>query len=136
MHVMPPVEVVHAFLEAINRHDVAALASLMSPDHIFTDAMGASVRGREEMRRAWVAYFFLIPDYTVDPLTVMCREQTVGVFGTARGTVSAGEALRPENHWEIPVAIRAVVWGGHVSEWQVYADNEPVRLILAAKGSV
>jgi len=39
-----------AFLRAINRQDVDALAGLMSPGHRFTDSLGNVVEGREKMR--------------------------------------------------------------------------------------
>ena len=35
--------------------------------------------------------------------------------------------LEIENRWETPAAWRAVVEGGLVAEWRVYADNEPIR---------
>lgn len=38
-----------------------------------------------------------------------------------------------ENHWEITAAWKAVVRGGYVSEWRVYADNEPVWKIMGVK---
>jgi ketosteroid isomerase-like protein len=37
------VDVVTAFIAAINRHDVAALADLMSQDHSFIDSSGRCV---------------------------------------------------------------------------------------------
>jgi hypothetical protein len=38
--------------------------------------------------------------------------------------------LKPENHWQTPLAIRAFVEDGLVTEWRVYADNEPVRQVI------
>lgn len=35
--------------------------------------------------------------------------------------------------WRIPAAWRAVVAGDRIAEWQIYADNEPVREILGRK---
>jgi len=32
--------------------------------------------------------------------------------------------------WTVPTAWRAVVRNGQVAEWQVYADNEPLRASL------
>ena len=57
----------------------------------------------------------------------------VGLFGTAQGTYSVNGKLVSENHWEIPAAWKAVVQGGRVSEWRVYADNEPVWKIMGVK---
>ena len=39
--------------------------------------------------------------------------------------------FKPENRWKTPVALRASVEGDRISEWQVYADNEPMRKLMA-----
>jgi hypothetical protein len=40
--------------------------------------------------------------------------------------------LKPENHWQTPLAIRAFVEEGQVAEWRAYADNEPMRQLMRA----
>ena len=45
------VQVVVRFVDAINEHDVDALAALMTEDHLFTDSGGQQGRGREAMRK-------------------------------------------------------------------------------------
>jgi hypothetical protein len=42
--------------------------------------------------------------------------------------------LKAENSWETPAAFRAVIKDGKVSEWRVYADNEPMKKHM--KGSM
>jgi hypothetical protein len=37
--------------------------------------------------------------------------------------------LRPENHWEIPAAWKAVIADEKIKLWQVFADNTPVEKI-------
>ena len=51
---MTPIDVARAFIAAINAHDLAALAALMAPDHVFVDALDGRVTGREAMAGAWV----------------------------------------------------------------------------------
>jgi len=41
--------------------------------------------------------------------------------------------LLAEAHWEIPAAWKAVVHNERVSEWRVYADNEPVWKVMGVK---
>jgi hypothetical protein len=36
--------------------------------------------------------------------------------------------------WQTPAAWLAVILGGLVSEWRVYADNKPVYEILSKRG--
>lgn len=121
--------VVHAFIHAINTHEPTRLFHLMTEDHLFVDSGGDSIRGREEMRKAWVAYFYLVPDYLIDASEMLEKDATVAVFGIARGT-----AGKQREAWQMPAAWKAVVRGGRIAEWHVYADNEPVRRILAAQG--
>jgi ketosteroid isomerase-like protein len=124
--------IVLSFVREINAHNIAGLVALMSEDHLFIDSLGACVRGREEMRKAWIGYFFMIPDFTVVCREILHHGDTVALFGQARGTCSVGGRLSPENAWEIPAAWMAVVKNGLIAEWRVYADNEPVRQILSA----
>ena len=123
-------ETVLAFIQAINRHEIATLTNLMTTDHEFVDSLDGTVRGKDAMRQAWVAYFFMIPDYTITVLDVLAQGDAVVVTGRAAGTVGAHGALPAANRWEIPLAIRADVRDGKVARWQVFADNEPVRAIL------
>ncbi len=133
MHTQDPEGVVLGFVDAINRHDVKALVDLMTEDHTFIDSEGSSVKGREEMRKGWIVYFTLIPNYQVSISETMKTANPVGLFGIARGTYAVKGKLLEENKWEIPAAWRAVVRDNRISEWQVYTDNEPVRRIMAAQ---
>ncbi len=128
-----PADVVRAFIDCINRHDVPGLTRLMSDEHVFIDSLGAVEHGKERMRKAWIGYFFLIPDYTIAAEELIQSGESVAAFGTANGTLAFKGELRKENRWEIPVAIRAIVRDGLVAGWQVYADNEPVRKIMASQ---
>ncbi len=119
--------VAQAFVRMINRQDVAALAELMSPDHRFTDSLGNVVAGREQMRGAWAAYFSMVPDYSLAIDEFYESGPAVVMLGAAQGTYSADGTLKDENRWNMPVALRAMVREGLISEWQVYADNEPLR---------
>jgi limonene-1,2-epoxide hydrolase len=58
----------------------------------------------------------------------------VVMLGKARGTYSTDGTLKAENRWETPAAWRAVVEGGLVAEWRVYADNEPMRELMRRAG--
>lgn len=118
------------FVNEINRHDVAALTALMTPDIRFVDSLSHEVRGRERMSQAWTAYFELFPDYRITIREHLCLGQTVGLFGTASGSVTEPGNPPVVHRWTLPAAWRALVWEGHVSEWQVYMDNQPVAALL------
>jgi ketosteroid isomerase-like protein len=119
-------------VNAINTKDLDGLAALMTDDHRFVDSLGIVVSGAEQMRDGWEAYLLMVPDYRVDVRETYCAKQAVVLLGTARGTYTADGTLRPENAWETPGAWRALVRGECVAEWQVFADNEPIRQRIAA----
>ena len=116
-----------AFVRAINLQDTEALAALMTPGHRFTDSHGNVVKGRATMRAGWAAYFRMVPDYALSIDEFYAKGPTVVILGVAEGTYSADGAMKVENRWKTPVALRAAVEDGLIAEWQVYADNEPVR---------
>ena len=56
------------------------------------------------------------------------------LLGVAQGTYTKNGQLTPENHWHTPIALRAFVEDGLIAEWRVYADNEPIRKLMAKSG--
>jgi ketosteroid isomerase-like protein len=120
-----------AFVDAINRQDVKALFALMTPGHRFIDPLGQVVEGREKMRAAWSRYFGMVPDYALAIEEVHVDGQVVVMLGEAGGTYAPGGKVQPENRWKTPAAWRARVENGKVAEWRVYADNEPMRRLMA-----
>jgi len=126
-----PAQVAREFIQNINGHSPDALAQSMTEDHCFVDSTGGRSQGKEKMRKGWAGYFSMFPDYE---MTVDSSVESGGIailFGIARGTYAVNGELRPENRWEIPFAIRAVVAEGKVREWRVYADNHVVHEIMA-----
>jgi ketosteroid isomerase-like protein len=128
-----PERVAIRFVNEINRHDVSAISSMMSADFRFVDSLGHEVRGVEQMRAGWVAYFDQFPDYHIAIQTHVGVGQVVALFGTASGTLAEGHGLLRESHWNIPAAWRVVVRDGRVVDWQVYADNTPVHRLLGSR---
>jgi hypothetical protein len=123
-------DTVLAFIQAINNHEIGAITRLMTPDHEFVDSLGVVEKGRDSMRKAWIAYLFMIPDYTIEITGVFPLGESVAVTGTASGTVAVRGELPESNHWAIPIAVRVEVHDGLVARWQVFSDNDPVRRIL------
>jgi hypothetical protein len=73
----------------------------------------------------------MFPDYRVSHTDVFSG--VVAAFGSAEGTLAARGELPKENHWNAPAAWRAVVRDGLIAEWQVYADNQSARKIMAVQ---
>ncbi len=129
-----PESVAQAFVRAINRQDVEALAALMAPAHRFIDSLDNVVEGREKMRAGWAAYFRMVPDYSIAVDETFLDGPVVVMLGVAEGTYAPRGELKPENRWKTAVALRAQVEDGLVAEWRVYADNEPMRERMRKSG--
>jgi ketosteroid isomerase-like protein len=129
-----PLETVLAYLDQINRHDVGKICSLMTDDHEFVDSLGSVIRGKAAMRQAWIGYFYLIPDYRIVFTQSFSTGDAVAFFGTAAGTYAPGGNANKGASWEMPLAVRSLVRNGLVARWEVYADNEPVRSLIASSG--
>ena len=125
-------DVAMAFVAKINAHDVEGLVALMTPDHVFVDALDNTFRGADKMREGWKLYFTWFPDYAIEVTAEFDKGNAIAMFGRARGTFAVDGKLARENFWEIPAAWRAVVKDGRVAEWRVYCDNDPARKIMAA----
>jgi uncharacterized protein (TIGR02246 family) len=126
--------VAQAFVRAVNRQDVEALAELMTKEHRFVDSLGNVFEGRERMRAGWKSYFDMVPDYTIAVEETYCDGPVVVMLGVAQGTYARGGQIAPENRWKAPAAFRAFVDEDKVAEWRVYADNEPIRQLMARAG--
>ncbi|MGD1101535.1 MAG: nuclear transport factor 2 family protein [Terriglobia bacterium] len=126
--------VARAFVNAINHQSAEEIAALMTEDHVFVDSLGTKTKGKQRMKAGWEGYFRMVPDYTIVIDETFVDGAVVVMLGTAQGTYSTDGVLRPEDKWSTPATWRAVARGSFVAEWRIYADNEPIRQIMARKG--
>jgi uncharacterized protein (TIGR02246 family) len=115
------------FVESINSHDVDAIAALLTSDHRFVDSLGNVTEGREALRAGWRQYFHMVPDYKIEIERALADGPHVVLLGVAGGTYTPDGTLHARNAWSTPVALHALIHEGLIAEWQVYADNEPMR---------
>jgi SnoaL-like domain len=126
-----PVEICRRFVESINVHDLDGLGIQLPPEHRFVDSLGVEVRGRDTVVERWRQYFRMVPDYRVEVARSFSDGPEVLLLGVAHGTYTADGKLEPGNSWSTPGVWRALIREGLVAEWQVYADNEPIRRCIA-----
>ena len=119
-----------AFVAAINAHDIPRLSVLAGPRHRFIDSLGNVLTEHHSLEAAWRQYFAMVPDYHLAVLQILVDKDTVVFLGTASGTFTQDGRLERRNQWTTPVALCARVAAGHVVEWQIYADNEPMRACM------
>jgi hypothetical protein len=127
---MTPQEAAKQFVAAINEHDVERLAALVTSDHRFIDSLGAVIQGRDSTREGWKFYFAMVPDYHLEVsgcFSAAADKDETMLVGTASGSYWSNGIKQPNSEWSTPAALRAVVRDGQIAEWQVYADNEPIR---------
>ncbi len=125
-----PVDVVLDFEERINSRNPAAIAALLTADSVFIDSLGSRVRGMEKLRAAWEGYFKMVPDYSISHEEIFRQGDRVAVFGSAQGTFSQDGHIDRQNFWTTTAAWLARVKEGRIALWQVFSDNEPIRVIM------
>jgi ketosteroid isomerase-like protein len=121
-------DIANQFVAAINNHDNDVCYELMSEDFRFIDSEGKSYDGRK--KSFWPDYFEIVPDYKISISEVLVSGNTVVLLGSASGTYTPDGTLNPDDYWSTPAAWRAVIVGDRIKEWQVYADNKPIREIM------
>lgn len=120
-----------AFVARINTHDVAGLGDLMTGDHSFVDALDVRTTGRTAVLEGWRFYFAAVPDYRIRVETVFENGRTVALFGRAGGTYAPCGPEGDAGSWEVPAAWMAEVRRDCVAVWRVFADNLPLRQLMA-----
>lgn len=122
-----------SFVEKINEHDIEGMAKMMSEDHAFIDSMGLIISGKRQMKHAWKVFFKWFPDYEIKIINTLLTNDSVGLFGLAKGTFDSDEPTANDK-FELPAAWRVKVKDNLIKEWQVFADNEIVRDIIKGNG--
>ena len=114
------------FVARINAHDPSGIIALCTADHVFIDSLGSKLSGHKQLEQGWSGYFSLFPDYRIEVEAAASQNTVVIACGFASATHAASK-----KSWRIPAAWRAIVKGGQIAEWQVYADNKPVYELLS-----
>ncbi|MDX8338914.1 nuclear transport factor 2 family protein [Draconibacterium sp. IB214405] len=128
---MMDLKVVNDFVEAINTADIEKLYHLMTSDHEFIDSQGNKMTGSENMKKAWISYFELFPDYKIEITDTLQNDSVIVLLGYAGGTYKKDQnSPDTDNHWRIPAAWKTIVADGKIKLWQVYADNSVVLDII------
>jgi ketosteroid isomerase-like protein len=124
-------KVIRDFIEAINSANVDRIYNLMTNDHVFIDSQGNKMIGNENMKKAWIGYFSLFPDYKIEITDTLQNDSIIVMLGYASGTYKTNkESSDDTNYWRVPASWKAIVVDEKVKFWQVYADNSVVIDII------
>ena len=115
-------EIILSFIKNINEQNTNGLAGLMTEDHTFIDAHENIMNGKETMRKGWIGYFSIFPDYKIEITDLYEYGNTFVMFGYASGTYKGNNP--DTNYWRLPAAWKAIVHGGKLKLWQVYCDTK------------
>jgi ketosteroid isomerase-like protein len=118
---MDPRTLVVQFNDCINSRNLAALADLMTDDHVFIDTANAAIRGRQQCVNAWWGFFDSFPDYRNIFDTLVVVDDAVIVVGQS---TCSDPRLRGPALWS------ARTRDGKLSEWRVYEDTPATRSAL------
>jgi ketosteroid isomerase-like protein len=123
-------QIVLEFVNAINEHGVEKIVALISDDHVFIDSHGIEFNGKDKLKNGWLGYFKLFPDYKIEVNELFEGGSAIALFGYASGSYSGNKKDDPDCYWRLPAAWKAVVEGGKIKLWQVYADTKiPFEII-------
>ena len=101
---------------------------LVATNHVLIDSLGYRLRGDHEvMRSAWARYFQTVPDYRIKAKAIFARGNIVFIVGEASGGYLPPTSTESIGTWRTPAMWRV---RGRLTEWQVYADNEPIRELI------
>lgn len=120
---MENIALLHRFVDAINMSDVDRIYHLMADDHLFIDAHGNQVEGRENMKQSWIGYFEMFPDYKIEVNDILRKDSLLCILGYAGGTYKNLKNNENSNYWRVPAAWAVIIEENKVKKWQVYADN-------------
>jgi hypothetical protein len=122
---MPAVAAVVSFIDAINRGDVAHLASLMTEDHRLQVFDESPLDGKEANIDGWRGYTSSFPDYVIYPHHLVAQNAEVIVLGHTTGSHLD---LPDEQESTLTLLWRAIVRDGRLQLWQLIEDTPDRRM--------
>lgn len=124
------VHVFTEFVELINDHNTNEMGSFMTEDHVYINAEGHRITGKEQTLDAWKTLFSFFPDYWIDIRDIAETNTVVLACGTCSGTYTGYISGEPQHFFKIPAAFHAVIENEKIKSWQIFADTKVTGEIL------
>lgn len=110
-------QVFEQFVAAVNTHNVAAMATLITPGHCFTDAAGNELKGADTVLGLWTSYFSAFAGYHMALSETIVEGDNIAAFGTLSGKIDSVK-------WNTPASWKATIKDGKLSVFQLFADTK------------
>lgn len=117
-------DVVLVYVDAINRHDVEAMDTLMTKNYKFIDTYDNQTVGKDTMLEGWKGYFSWFPDYLIEVEEMFIDTNRIAVFGYASASYHGNKKTNEKSYWRLPAAWKAVVTDNKISLWKVVCDSK------------
>jgi ketosteroid isomerase-like protein len=121
---------VTAFIDAINRRDIDALATLLADDHELIVFDEPPLRGRDANVDAWRGYFASFPKYVISPHEMVERDGVAAVIGHTTGSHLG---LPDDQERELTLIWLAEVVDGSLRSWRLVEDSPEQRQTLGLR---
>jgi ketosteroid isomerase-like protein len=120
--VRSPLEITGSFIAAVNARDLNMLRSLMTEDHVFTDARGTKYFGADHMIENWKLFFRAFPQYWIHVDSNFASANHVALFGDVGGKWRVDGQVLPTS-WKVTASWLAEIQGGKVRRWSIFCDT-------------
>ena len=107
-------ETVRQFVDAINRHNVDEMMSLMAAEHRMIGTKATEIVKVDQIREAWEHAFERASEYSIIVRTITSRDDRVLLSGFLKGLDSRDSS--------IPAAWEARIENSKITEWRMFAD--------------
>jgi ketosteroid isomerase-like protein len=124
--VRDPAAAEDAFVECINRRDLAGLVVLMSDDHRLEVFDEAPLAGRDANETAWRGYFAAFPDYRTHPHRTAAGDAVAAVLGHTTGS-HLGLPDDEESRLTLIWVAHVDPGTGRVTRWRLVEDTPGTR---------
>ena len=126
---LPPLATVLGFVDAINRKDLARLASLLAEGHELARFAEPPLVGRDAVIAAWRRDMAAFPAYVIHPSRFVEAGDRIGVLGTTTGS---HRGLPDAEERQEALLWIARVEAGQLASWALLPDTPAHRAGLGA----
>ena len=121
---MNSIEIITKFVDAINTKNLSEIDNLSHENFKLIDAHKNEISGKTIIIASWKKYFELFPNYHISISEILENSTINVILGEASAGYFSHKFNKIINNWNIPIAIKAIVYNKQIIEWQIFADTK------------